>query len=253
MTAHHVGLLMKSYALIPVGTALVLTLLTACGHSGGDHATSANADIHANEQLGTTWGDEIRSPSKHVSVTYLSDDPIDQNVVRYAAKAFTGKTLNSVSLHHGKVNLSFTDDNGNTLPITRENSDYYLSATEGQKYTLRYTNTSDNTYAIIASVDGLNVITGERASVHGSSYILNPHATLLIEGFRKNDSAVAGFTFGKPEQSYANHLDNGSIDNTGVIGTAIYEVRLDDESTPKFAPPPNSKPNTQPQAFPADK
>ncbi len=100
-------------------------------------------------------------------------------------------------------------------------------------------------------MDGLNIISGDAASVRGSSYILDPHTTLLIEGFRKSEDAVASFTFGKPQNSYANHSDSGSIDNTGVIGTAVYEARRNDDAT-KFAPEPNSKPNTKPQAFPAD-
>ncbi len=121
---------MKSFSLV-LGTGVIatLSLLTACGsdHSlaptpaNSDVAASAshdNADINQDEALGTVWGDEIHSPSQSVSVTYLSDEPIDQSIVRYADKTFQGKSLNSISLHHGKLSLSFVGDDGKTLPIT---------------------------------------------------------------------------------------------------------------------------------------
>mgnify|MGYP006207740587 CR=1 FL=1 len=73
-----------------------------------------------------------------------------------------------------------------------------------------------------------------------------------IEGFRKSNSAVASFTFSKPADAYAANSDNGSIQNTGIIGTAIYQVKSldsnsteDDDKSSKYAPPP--------KAFPADK
>ena len=74
---------------------------------------------------------------------------------------------------------------------------------------------------------------------------------MTIEGFRKSEDAVASFTFSKPKDSYANHNAQGSIDNTGVIGTVVYEIEPIDLPKPKktFAPEPTTKPN----AFPADK
>lgn len=71
----------------------------------------------------------------------------------------------------------------------------------------------------------------------------------MIEGFRKSENAVASFTFSKPENSYANHTTAGSIDNTGIIGTALYELENKAKSKQTYAPEPTVKPN----AFPADK
>ena len=49
------------------------------------------------------------------------------------------------------------------------------------------------------------------------AYVLYPHDSLVIEGFRKSDDAVASFVFSNPEDSYAANSDKGSIKNTGVI------------------------------------
>jgi hypothetical protein len=40
---------------------------------------------------------------------------------------------------------------------------------------------------------------------------------MKIEGFRKSDSAVASFTFSKPEDAYAANSNNGLIQNTEPI------------------------------------
>jgi hypothetical protein len=72
---------------------------------------------------------------------------------------------------------------------------------------------------------------------------------MKIEGFRKSDSAVASFTFSKPEDAYAANSNNGLIQNTGIIGTVIYQLETPDSKdeindSSKYAPPP--------KAFPAD-
>ena len=93
---------------------------------------------------------------------------------------------------------------------------------------------------IIASVDGLDVVSGQAASRYSDGYVLYPHDSLVIEGFRKSDDAVASFVFSNPEDSYAANSDKGSIKNTGVIGTAIFELYDPTQKT------------SEPDAFPAD-
>ena len=104
-----------------------------------------------------------------------------------------------------------------------------------------YKNNSANTYEIVASVDGLNVIDGSAASRRGKGYVLGPNKNLVIEGFRKSQNAVASFVFSKPEDAYAANSDNASIYNTGIIGTVVYELY-----------DPNKSRLQQPRAFPAD-
>lgn len=169
--------------------------------------------------------------------------------VFYSGQA-DGKKVNSISLLAGQVQFSVIDDNGRSLPTYRKGSDYQIQGKEGQSYRLKYTNTSKKIYEVVASVDGLDVITGSAASQYNDGYILYPNQTLIIEGFRKDSDTVASFTFSKPEASYANHNDQGDINNTGVIGTAFFELQQPQQDR-QFAPPPNDKPN-KPQAFPAD-
>ncbi len=197
-------------------------------------------DAAESEQLGTKWGDDVDSQVTKVDLRRVDEEPIEQMQVRYANKDYAGRAINSMSLVAGKVDFSVAGDDGN-LSIYRDAGKYFVRGQAGQAYRLVYQNNSDKTYEIVASVDGLDVMDGSAASRYSDGYVLYPNDELVIEGFRKSESAVASFIFSKPESAYAANTDSGSIDNTGIIGTVIYE--LYDPSKPK---------SQQPQAFPAD-
>ena len=231
--------------------------------ANADEAVPASADVASDasastesaaaaevedKRLGTAWGDEINSKIKFENLERVSDVVASVNVF-YSGQA-DGKKVNSISLLAGQVQFSVIDDNGRSLPTYRKGNDYQIQGKEGQSYRLKYTNTSKKIYEVVASVDGLDVITGSAASQYNDGYILYPNQALIIEGFRKDSDTVASFTFSKPETSYANHNDQGDINNTGVIGTAFFELQQPQQDR-QFAPPPNDKPN-KPQAFPAD-
>ena len=95
-------------------------------------------------------------------------------------------------------------------------------------------------------MDGLNVLNGRAASRQDAGYVLRPRGELTIEGFRKDDNTVAAFTFGAPQDAYATHSAHGSEQNTGIIGTVVYELQGDTPRTPnafpadgRYAPPPS--------------
>ena len=237
---------------------LLLALLTGCssGSNMQEESTStiqreksiqtdataerSTQDAAESERLGTKWGDDVDSKVTTVDLRRTSSEPIEQMQVRYADKSYNGRAVNSMSLLAGKVDFSMETDT-DTLSIYRDSGNYYVQGQAGQAYRLVYHNNSDNTYEIVASVDGINVLNGSAASRYDSGYVLNPHDNLVIEGFRKSQSSVASFIFSKPESAYAANTSSGSINNTGVIGTAVYG--LYDPSKPK---------PQQPQAYPAD-
>ncbi|MCH7315522.1 hypothetical protein [Acinetobacter sp. ANC 3882] len=242
----------KLYFLI---SFILCLFLAACSKKQSDvaaEASDSNAQVAVEEKLGTKWGDEISSHVTEVNLSRLTEQPIAESQVRYANKQYQGKTVNSISLAAGKISFSIIDDTNQPFALSRDGQNYYLSAKDGQSYQLKYENHSDNTYEVVASVDGIDVLDGSAASRNNAGYVLHPNSEITIEGFRKSDSAVASFTFSKPEDAYAANSDNGSIQNTGIIGTAIYQVEslnstdaAEQEKSSKYAPPP--------KAFPADK
>lgn len=211
-------------------------------------APSLNSRISSGERLGTKWGDEISSHVTEVDLKRLSSAPLSEVQVRYAGKQFSGRSISSISLASGKVSFAVTDDRGRALPLYRDGQNYYLSANDGQSYQLKYSNSSAQTFEIVASVDGLDVLNGQKASRYSSGYVLRPYSSFAIEGFRKSNAAVASFTFSKPKDSYAANSAHGSIQNTGVIGTAVYELNV-----PRAAKQPDGKYAPAPNAFPADR
>ncbi|MFW2077151.1 hypothetical protein ACG94X_05350 [Acinetobacter sp. ULE_I010] len=212
-------------------------------------AAATQNRVQANERLGTKWGDDVSSHVTQIDLKRLSHSPVDESQIRYASKQFSGRSINSISLAAGKISFSIIDDRGRILPLYREGQNYYLSAQDGQSYQLRYSNSSNQTFEIVASVDGLDVLDGSKASRSNSGYVLRPFSSFAIEGFRKSNSSVASFTFSKPKDSYAAHSASGSIQNTGIIGTVVYELKA-----PKFYPAKNSNDAyaPAPNAFPAD-
>lgn len=224
---------------------LSLAVLAACSSATDGYQGSVQSASQS-ERLGTEWGDEVTSRVRQVDLRRTSNDPIEQMQVYYADKDYRGRTLNSMSLLGGKIDFTVAADYGN-LPLYRDRGNYYVSGQAGQAYRLVYRNNTNDTYEIVATVDGLNVLDGRTASRSGQGYVLNPNDDLVIEGFRKSQDAVASFIFSRPNAAYAANTDAGSINNTGVIGTAIYELYDPARSRP-LAPSRSS----QPQAFPAD-
>ena len=199
------------------------------------------------ERLGTQWGDDVDSHVTSVDLRRVSEAPIAQTSVRYADKRYSGRAVNSISLAAGKIEFSVESDRGRNLSLYRDGSQYYLKGEAGQAYRLVYRNNSNNTYEIVSSVDGLDVLNGSRASRYNTGYVLRPKERLVIEGFRKSNSAVASFIFSKPDDSYAANTPNGDVNNTGIIGTAIYELY-----DPQARKRPVSRSSDGLDAFPAD-
>ena len=114
-----------------------------------------------------------------------------------------------------------------------------------------YHNRSNRYYEVVATVDGLDVLTGQPGSVKSDGYLLRPGERLVIDGFRKSDKEVAAFRFSAKGRAYANNTPVGEARNVGVIGTALFEIRLD-ERDPDL--PRRSMENhlLEPSAFPAD-
>ena len=235
-------------------------LLVACAESPPSQQNNIPAPIMpmpevtvpsaAEARLGTTWGDEIQSHVSLVDLKRASTQPISTLNLNYADKAYHGNSIEAISLANGQVQLSVLGDDGRKLPLYRQNGMYYLAGKAGQSYKLYYQNGSRQTFEVIASVDGIDVLSGQAASRYHSGYVLYPRQSLTIAGFRKSDAAVASFTFGKPEASYANHSASGNIANTGVIGSVIFVLNnpnadVKPTGSGRYAP--------EPDAFPADR
>lgn len=231
-------------------------------------ASSASAKMMAPKEakaastLGTQWGEGRESVTKVVQASRVTPDrPEAVQQLRYSDRESILRAIgkyaerqNNVLLANGDVEMAVVNANAVGFPIysTRGAKDYHVAGRAGDRYELVYTNRSQRYYEVIATVDGLDVLNGKPGSLKNDGYLIRPGERLVIDGFRKSDREVAAFRFSGKERAYANNTPTGDARNVGVIGTALFEVRLDerDPDLPRRRAPELEL--RDPRAFPGD-
>jgi hypothetical protein len=182
--------------------------------------------------LGTTWGERTYSPLTHVSFQRASSSPWAEVALHYddqngvAAHAdYLGTTPSPLEIPAGDGGLSIglIDDAGRLLPGYAAAGRTLVIGEDGERYKIVVHNATSARFEIVASVDGLDVIDGHPADPSRRGYIVDPHGSLVIDGFRTSDSDVAAFRFGKVADSYA--AQTAGDRNVGIIGMAIFAER----------------------------
>jgi len=100
----------------------------------------------------------------------------------------------------------------------------YVAGNPGERYAIRLSNRSSERVLAVLSVDGVNAISGESAGTQQSGYVLAPHASVEIAGWRKSESEVAQFYFTALPDAYA--ARTGRPENVGVIGVAAFREKI---------------------------
>ena len=109
---------------------------------------------------------------------------------------------------------------GRTLPIYEHAGRFYVAGEPRHQYEVRVRNSSGERVLAVASVDGVNVITGQTAAQQQSGYVLGSWDSVRIEGWRKSLDEVATFYFTRLADSYA--ARTGRPNDVGVIGVALF-------------------------------
>lgn len=109
---------------------------------------------------------------------------------------------------------------GRWLQAYRHEGRTYVVGEPGHEYQIRVTNRLREDLLAVVSVDGVNVITGESAHPAQSGYVLSPHGSVEMQGWRKNLAQTAAFYFTSLPDSYA--ARTGRPDDVGVIGIALF-------------------------------
>lgn len=228
---------------------VLLLALAGCAPSApappAESAATAAAPMRS-ARLGTQWGEGLESRVSTLSLRRSSAQPLVVQEIRYSAAPAPGPRLREVPLAGGHVGLRVLGEKGGSWPMWRAGGRLHLQGHKGERYILEYRNHSARSYEVVATVDGLDVLSGQPGSTRHRGYVLRPGATLRIEGFRKSSTEVAAFRFAAVADAYAAHTPAGSVTNIGVIGTALFEL-IDPEAP---ATPPACGPG--PCAFPGD-
>ncbi|MEM0655434.1 hypothetical protein AAFL31_26985 [Klebsiella huaxiensis] len=227
-----------------IKSLLVSMFLLLGGCAGQMHS---NPSMHS--EVGTTWGGDVNSTVTGVSAERAEREPSEIILINYSAKYQPGYDR-VYSIRIGNLEYAIRDANFNSIPITRRYDSYtgqwqyIIPATVGMNYQLYVRNFSrDTNYEIVATVDGLDVLSGKPGSLNNSGYIVNAGDSLAIKGFRKDKHTEAAFQFSDASDSYAANSAQGDVRNTGVIGFAAFALQ---------GPAAKTLPPCSAQAFPAD-
>lgn len=207
-------------------------------------ADMAGAPASRSTALGTQWGEEMSSSVHTVDLKRVSNTPADVVEIRYAANQVKGSSIQSANIANGRIQVSILNERGAKWPLTQDGQYLYLKGKQGERYQLHYRNLSNNTYEIVATVDGLDVLNGQPGSVRNAGYVLRPNGTLTIQGFRLSKDEIAAFRFSSPDDAYASNTPAGDARNIGVIGTAVFVLDAPAAVNQRFPQGSN--------AFPAD-
>ncbi len=118
------------------------------------------------------------------------------------------------------------DERGSlTFSGHRGGSELYVEARRGERYTIRVRNNWHGRIALSISVDGRNIISGDRSynRSNESMYVLNPGQTGSFDGWRSSYSKVQRFYFTSDDDSYAGRM--GDYSQMGWIKIAAFRER----------------------------
>lgn len=124
-----------------------------------------------------------------------------------------------------------------TLPVHVHQGRHYVVGNPGNEYEVRLRNRQRDDILTVVSVDGVDVITGDTADWQQSGYVLGPHQTFGVKGWRKSMERVAAFYFTTLPDSYA--ARTGRPGHVGVIGVAVFGKKP--EPVVQYVPPPSRR------------
>jgi len=135
---------------------------------------------------------------------------------------------------------------GRQLPVYWHQGRAWVVGRPGNEYAVRIRNRLGEDVLGVVSVDGVNVVTGQTATPHQSGYVVQPHRSLDVSGWRKNLGSTAAFYFTSLSDSYA--ARTGRPDNVGVIGVALFKRKRIEPPPVEIAPQSRQAP-ASPEAF----
>ncbi len=137
------------------------------------------------------------------------------------------------------VSMSIVDrETGQVMTAYRMDGRTYVAGRPGSRYAVRLANLTGGRVMVVLSVDGVNVITGETASVGQTGYVLDPWQSYDIAGWRKSDTAIASFVFAALDESFA--ARTGRPGNVGVIGMAAFLEKPEPQAMRQRHDPPTT-------------
>lgn len=182
--------------------------------------------------LGTEWGEtrrssvsaapfvraDARSPFSTASMFY-NDEAGAQQMASVAG--FKRSAEGAIDIGGGIATARLKDGTGKFMSGFEAGGRKFMVGAAGDRYSIVVQSNVPARIEVVISVDGLDVIDGQEAGFAKRGYIMGPHATIEVDGFRQSTDTVAAFRFGSVKESYA-EKKHGESRNVGVIGVALF-------------------------------
>ena len=124
----------------------------------------------------------------------------------------------------GGHSVRLVREHGGALPVYQHDGRTFVEGRLGERFGIEIRNDAPHRVEAVVTVDGRDVISGNEGDYTSQrGYIIEPHDTLRIDGFRQSFDDVAAFRFAAPEHSYT--ARRGTPDHVGVVGVAIFGER----------------------------
>lgn len=206
------------------------------GPTAGVVAPNRNwSETPANQRpgLATTFGERRVSKINQTEFKRDSRTPCFQTALHYNDRAgldvLISRNPGSIKPTNAplearwcQVSYGIRGQNGQWLPTWTQGGWTWVEGRAGERYAIVLSNRSPVRREFVVSVDGLDVLDGQPASVRKRGYILDPGEEFAVEGFRTSSSTVAAFRFGSVTDSYSQQR-HGTARNVGVIGLAVFD------------------------------
>lgn len=116
------------------------------------------------------------------------------------------------------------DADGSPLRTFHQDGTTFALGYSGERFVIRLANDTDRRVEAVVSVDGRDAVSGRVADFVGErGYVVPPHGSIRVEGFRQSFDAVAAFRFSSPHDSYSARM--GTPENVGIVGVAFFPER----------------------------
>lgn len=220
-----------------LSSLLAAAILCGCASHPAKRPEAARTGVVSAQErpgLGTAWGEQRDSWAEAAPFTRASNErPNGRDRLYYNDRAgvnamldfLGGKSNRCDGLQPsagGLVRLGLRIGNDRWTETHEAKGRRLAMSERGERYEIVLKNDGRHALEVVMSVDGLDVIDGQPASMKKRGYVMAPFETLAVDGFRTSDTSVAAFRFGSLFESYA-HRRHGSAINAGVIGIAVFE------------------------------
>lgn len=130
------------------------------------------------------------------------------------------------------VEIEIISDRGDAFsiyPVTQRHlkNEYraYVEAINGENYSIKIHNHSNQRLGLVIAVDGRNIISGKKSKLKHNErmYIVGPYESQTHAGWRTSSKDIHRFYFTEAEDSYAEAFNDDSA--MGVIAVAVFEEK----------------------------